>query len=788
MDPLSPFAYHRRHKRQAALLAALISLTTLGVYVMVAVLDSIPTRARVNYLTRVARVYPANDTALEPGVLAEIEMHPDVERVVLDSGLAISPPALIGYDKLRLMGVSSEDAQYLMAHLRVRLAEGRMCEPRANEFVLSGEIARALRLRLGDQIVRSMDEIRYAAVSSPLVLVGILEGDPTATSGPSIRVGFVSREYLEGHEAFGPRVQNALVAAREGRQAAVNEYLETTIASARTATETFREVSRYVTMGRAMLGVVSGIVNCLVAAVAALVVGAINRIALLDRVEELGLLYAMGYQKRRVIGRLTLETAVVAALGAVTGLMLAVGVLYGLKASVYYALGQELDVWNPLPVWFIVPIPLVVVAFSYASARRLFGRLDAVAIIEHGRQSMETTGRKGGARRSSARPLSSWVFYARHRRRGSLLALSMSLMILGVAFPAGLFSSVMSALSPGFASLRYVSEVTPVGGDAIGAGVTAQIRAHPAVARVFPAQILGLQVTAPLGSGTQMAIYGVAEGDLDALLQVFGSRVVEGRLPRPRTNEIAIPRGVALNRGLVVGNAIGRPVQERSGAEGGISEDDIPGEMVIVGLLSPDDMWVGFASREYLESHELTAARPLVLLVVPAAGLKAELDVWLATAIASPQVRVNTYEASWGRFRSAMQGVAAALAAVECLIAVVAAAALAVLNYIFLAQRQGDFAILQALGRSRRWLILRTVTETTIVVGLAWAAAAAVSALGMLGFQALIYTPRGLSLDVFGPIPWLFTVPIPLAVICVAAGTAAQTLGRLDPVAVIEKR
>jgi hypothetical protein len=327
-----------------------------------------------------------------------------------------------------------------------------------------------------------------------------------------------------------------------------------------------------------------------------------------------------------------------------------------------------------------------------------------------------------------------------------------------------------------------------VGGDAIGAGVTAQIRAHPAVARVFPAQVLGLQVTAPLGSGTQMAIYGVAEGDLEALLQVFGSRVVEGRLPRPRTNEIAIPRGVALNRGLAVGDAIGRPVQGRSGVENATFEDDIPAEMVIVGLLSPDDMWIGLASREYLESHELTTERPLVLLVDPAAGRQAELDDWLATAIASPQVGVNTYVTSWGRFRRAMQGIAAALAAVECLIAIVAAAALAVLNYIFLAQRQGEFAILQALGRSRRWLVLRTVTETALVVGLAWAVAAAVSVLGMLGFQALVYTPHGLSLDVFSPIPWLFTLPIPLAVICIGAGTVAQTLGKLDPVAVIEKR
>jgi hypothetical protein len=37
-------------------------------------------------------------------------------------------------------------------------------------------------------------------------------------------------------------------------------------------------------------------------------------------------------------------------------------------------------------------------------------------------------------------------------------------------------------------------------------------------------------------------------------------------------------------------------------------------------------------------------------------------------------------------------------------------------------------------------------------------------------------------------LPWLFTLPIPLAVIGVGAGTISRTLSRLDPVSVIERR
>lgn len=58
----------------------------------------------------------------------------------------------------------------------------------------------------------------------------------------------------------------------------------------------------------------------------------------------------------------------------------------------------------------------------------------------------------------------------------------------------------------------------------------------------------------------------------------------------------------------------------------------------------------------------------------------------------------------------------------------------------------------------------------------------------MLCVQATIYTPKGIGLNLFNPIPWLFTFPIPLAVILASAGTIARVLRRLDPVSIIERR
>jgi hypothetical protein len=298
---------------------------------------------------------------------------------------------------------------------------------------------------------------------------------------------------------------------------------------------------------------------------------------------------------------------------------------------------------------------------------------------------------------------------------------------------------------------------------------------------------LWLSVLVPPGSGDVVNIYGVAKDELPALIDLFGMHLVDGRLPRARSNEIVISEAVARNRGLHVGDTVGRSVQESDEADPLIS-DDIPTEMVVAGLLSPDDLWLGFASFEYLESHELTSSRPVHLLVLPAEGRKDELDAWLEESVASAQTDVDTYGARRREFRQLTQSMLLLFAAVESIIALVAAIAMAALNYIFFAQRREEFGTLHALGRSRPWLVLRTVKETGSVVAVAWLIGAAVCVAGLVCAQATIYAPRGLSLDFFNPVPWLFTLPIPLAVIAVGTGTIARTLSRLDPVAVIERR
>jgi ABC-type antimicrobial peptide transport system permease subunit len=197
---------------------------------------------------------------------------------------------------------------------------------------------------------------------------------------------------------------------------------------------------------------------------------------------------------------------------------------------------------------------------------------------------------------------------------------------------------------------------------------------------------------------------------------------------------------------------------------------------------------LGLASSEYLAGHEVYASRETRLLVVPVKGRKIELDAWLEGNVASPRTLVQTYGALLGELDQVTRSVLLMFTAIESVVAVVAVIALAALNYIYFAQRRDEFGVLHAVGHSRPWLIWRTMRETVSVVTAAWLVGAVLCIAGLIYAQANIFVPAGLRLDLFDRSPWLFTLPIPLAVVLASVGTIAWMLSRLDPVTVVERR
>jgi ABC-type antimicrobial peptide transport system permease subunit len=164
------------------------------------------------------------------------------------------------------------------------------------------------------------------------------------------------------------------------------------------------------------------------------------------------------------------------------------------------------------------------------------------------------------------------------------------------------------------------------------------------------------------------------------------------------------------------------------------------------------------------------------------------MDDWLEDEVAGDDVLVGTYRQAYAEHQEHMRSILTTMGLMEVLFAVVTAVALATLNYIFVNQRRSEFGVLSALGHGDWPLVWRLLRETAFIAGIAWGLSIALCCLGILIFRFSVFVPLGLQMNLLNPIPWLFTLPIPIAVLAVTSGTVARILNKLDPVAIIERR
>ncbi|MDY7078990.1 MAG: ABC transporter permease [Chloroflexota bacterium] len=793
MNPLSLWTFYRRRKRRAILLLSLISLVTAGVYLMVALSWAIfiePVRSNYMFLSKFSVVWPDFETEWDTAVMAQIRANPDVAQVfpIVYGIMGIQMPDVMGggANYWNIIGLREEDVPYVLERCEATLKEGQMLQPRTNGILLSKKVAAALDLQVGDTIHSSVNPDLYSNVDAPLEVIGILESD--------LRLAIYSYEYIESHELYHDRIPHtALVVAQEGREAVVDDFLRDEIQATRTIVLTLKWLAERMTEEYLKSGLLLVPIIIIVTIVITLVIGVVNRIALIRRLPEFGLLHAAGYSKKWLTRRLTWETGALAAAGWVLGIGLSWLSLYVVKLAVFAPRGHDLTVIAWTPAVLAIPIPLSVIGFTRFSVGRVFSRLDAVAVVERGELSLEQNQRRAAtAASSSPKPLASLTFYRRHKQRAVLLTGVMALMIMAVVLVIFLFSATHDAQRAALGYLSRMSRLSPLPGWPLDPAMVAQIRTHPAVERIIPVAPRYAMLTVfvpPLGETSVASPFGVYAEDMAYLVELYDLTLKEGRLPRPRTNEMVIPEAVAQNRDLQIGDVIGDPNYPAYPGAFALDAQFVVSGIFAKSTASKEENWLGFVSLEFLESHEayhIPNVPPL--FVVPKVGQKAALDDWLESELDGKRALVYTRRQETARAREKTRSLLVTMLLVESVIAVVAAITLAVLNYIFVSQRQSEFSVLHALGYGRLRLVWHTVRETAFTTGTAWGLSVILCLIGLLYLQFGMFAPLGLRLDFFNLTPWLFTLPIPIAVLAVTSGTVARTLSKLDPVSIIERQ
>ncbi|MDQ6709924.1 MAG: hypothetical protein M3Z11_05135 [Candidatus Dormibacteraeota bacterium] len=280
---------------------------------------------------------------------------------------------LAGNAQFDLYGVDRSGMQRLLDLYQDRLIAGRLPRANANEVAISEEVARARNVGVGGKVGNNIDELDR--LPDTFMVVGILHG-PT-------RIGVIPLEYMTSHYLFERRYQGLVVVPKAGQEQQVHDQMVRLIRN-----QPFRLFDWPYIKGKidsliANLDTINKFLIILVTVVLSLVVGLLNNLFFRQRMNEFGLLAAIGYSRWGLIMRVAWESLGVTLAAWLLGVGVGVAVLGWFNSIFIVPHGLLMNVfdWNLL-ITHTLPIPVMVFVFGMGTVAWQLLRLDPISIIE----------------------------------------------------------------------------------------------------------------------------------------------------------------------------------------------------------------------------------------------------------------------------------------------------------------------------------------------------------------------------------------------------------------------
>lgn len=308
--------------------------------------------------------------------------------------------------------------------------------------------------------------------------------------------------------------------------------------------------------------------------------------------------------------------------------------------------------------------------------------------------------------------------------------------------------------------------------------IQAQIRKMPNVDRVIETSGFFLNVNTVFGP-SPFICFGVPDEARDYLIKRSGDRLAEGRMPIDGAPEAVLSEGIVRNRKYKIGDVI-----TNDNDTGTLIAVPVP--VKLVGILH-GPTWLAFTSQSFVDN-----ALPLVphSLLVTSKNPANQLALGDALYDHLDRIRVNVFafRTLVDLLRKSLASLYLIMAMVNFTVIFVVALMAGMLSNIYFTQRVSEFAVLSAIGIRRSILIWHAISETAILTSIGWVLGLAVTTSAMAIMRPSVFEPRGMLIDPYDALAYVYTLPIPVFITLFAVATIGWRLSRLDPVTIIERR
>lgn len=391
----------------------------------------------------------------------------------------------------------------------------------------------------------------------------------------------------------------------------------------------------------------------------------------------------------------------------------------------------------------------------------------------------EQTSRPPETRAKSARrPLATTTYLGRNA--GKTLPL-IGVIMLAVMLVAGIVAMIDS-ITYSIQTIYKYSEnflwINPRGDFELSPKIKSEVLSQTPVRieKVITCRHVGAQVNSIVGKWP-FAMVAMQTPDIKFWLARLKSTGMDGRLPMKGKPEAIVSDPVARNLHLKIGSILLRPDSQ---------ENYSPYPVKIVGIVHTD-LWTMVGDYDYVRVNHFPPIDDMLFMAYNRPD-QIKLDEWAFKHFKGGRAALWAYREIDKQTKTMFKTLFAILNVVIATLVVVITFMMGMLINIYQSQRLVEFGLLQALGYTRKQLLNRVLKESFVVVSIGWALGVGLGYVLLLEVKRVLMDPNAYEVMLNDPVAFRYTLPIPVAIMCVAALTVYLRFRNFDPVSVVERR
>lgn len=376
MRPLSVFNYNRNNKMKFLTSIIPVAVAVSFLYILITFAKGAQLsiyRTILNFRNYSLCVPYLKERGISKGLASKIESNKNAGKIIPIRKYGIQYDIPYEDSVTKLLAVKNKDMDYLLKKSRDRIIQGRLPEDGKNEIAINYYEAKNQKIKLNDIVGGKC--CKLTDISGEYKVVGIIGGENL------VSMLSANDESMPNYKnTSGASLNGFIVFPKSGRISEMNKFLEK-LPKRQITVETLNNLNDE--FNKYKEG--SGIINVLIVGsifLMVVTVGSSRYVQFFNRKEELGILNAIGYSKKKILKRALIEIFEINALSYFCGIAIGIGTSFFIEKYVLEASGSVGVVFDIAAFIISLYIPLFTALFTVVPINIMINKLDPISMIE----------------------------------------------------------------------------------------------------------------------------------------------------------------------------------------------------------------------------------------------------------------------------------------------------------------------------------------------------------------------------------------------------------------------